>query len=115
MRKGIYERYGNKVNRMGYNVPIYVGNAVPVRLAEQMGRSMVLALSGGQSETESNDRRSITYCAVPVQLRLAIETRKGHKNKTDTNGAAKKGGAKSKRDVKPRRHKSVKARYVKHG
>ena len=28
-RKGIYERYGNKVNRMGYNVPIYVGKAVP--------------------------------------------------------------------------------------
>ena len=28
-KKGIYERYGNKVNRMGYNVPIYVGKAVP--------------------------------------------------------------------------------------
>ena len=27
-KKGIYERYGNKVNRMGYNVPIYVGKAV---------------------------------------------------------------------------------------
>lgn len=26
---GLYERYGNKVNRMGYNVPIYVGKAVP--------------------------------------------------------------------------------------
>ena len=28
-RSGIYERYGNKVNRTGYNVPIYVGKAVP--------------------------------------------------------------------------------------
>ena len=28
-KRGIYERYGNKVNRMGYNVPIYVGKAVP--------------------------------------------------------------------------------------
>ena len=28
-KKGIYERYGNKVNRMGYDVPIYVGKAVP--------------------------------------------------------------------------------------
>lgn len=28
-KKGIYERYGNRVNRMGYNVPIYVGKAVP--------------------------------------------------------------------------------------
>lgn len=28
-KKGLYERYGNKVNRMGYNVPIYVGKAVP--------------------------------------------------------------------------------------
>ena len=28
-KTGLYERYGNKVNRMGYNVPIYVGKAVP--------------------------------------------------------------------------------------
>ena len=33
-RKGIYERYGNKVNRMGYNVPIYVGKAVPKGCAD---------------------------------------------------------------------------------
>lgn len=28
-KTGLYERYGKKVNRMGYNVPIYVGKAVP--------------------------------------------------------------------------------------
>ena len=27
--EGIYERYGNKANRLGYNRPIYVGKAVP--------------------------------------------------------------------------------------
>lgn len=26
-KTGLYERYGNKVNRRGYNVPIYVGKA----------------------------------------------------------------------------------------
>lgn len=33
-KKGIYERYGNKVNRMGYYVPIYVGKAVPTRCSD---------------------------------------------------------------------------------
>lgn len=33
-KKGIYEQYGNKVNRMGYNVPIYVGKAVPTKCSD---------------------------------------------------------------------------------
>ena len=36
-KKGIYERYGNKVNRMGYNVPIYVGKAVSSSNGETAG------------------------------------------------------------------------------
>lgn len=56
----------------------------------------------------------IRYSSRPQQFRLAIETRTGHKGTTATNGAAKKGVAKSKAKVatKGKRKKSVKAKYV---
>ena len=49
-RKGIYERYGNKVNRMGYNVPIYVGKAVPKGDAD--GEAMSFDMLSCQEQLE---------------------------------------------------------------
>ena len=44
---------------------------------------------------------------------LPIEARKGYNGAAASKGAAKKDVAKSKRDARPGRLKSVKARYVK--
>ena len=54
-------------------------------------------------------------CRAPVQLRLAIEKRKGYKGAVKSKGVAKKGKAKPKTKsiTKSVRPKSVKARYVK--
>ena len=81
-----------------------IGNAVPVRLAEKMGRCMVSALSRNQSETASSNGRMTVYRRAPVQLRLAIENQKGYR------GAVK---PKPKLAAKTVRQKSVKARYSK--
>ena len=89
-----------------------IGNAVPVRLAEKMGRCMVSALLSAQGATRSNGGRLAAYRHAPIQLRLAIERKNGYKGK-----GAKKVIAmtKTKRNAKTGSLKSVKARYAKHG
>ena len=88
-----------------------IGNAVPVMLAEKMGRCMVSALSPEQVAVKSNDGHHVAYRHSPVQLRLAIEKRKCYKGRMAKKGAA---GLASKGVVaKAKRLKCVKARYVK--
>ena len=86
-----------------------IGNAVPVALAEKMGHCMIAALSSSNSKTMPNGESVISYRCAPVQLRLAIEKRKGYK------GGVAKRAAKSKPIVaaKVRQQKTVKAQYVK--
>ena len=92
-----------------------IGNAVPVQLAEQMGRSIVDALGGVQTLIA----RYPFHRTRPEQLRLAIEP-KNRKYKGAATGKAKsakesatnKDGAKK---TAAKRMKSVKARYVKRG
>ena len=70
-----------------------IGNAVPVRLAEKMGQQMMVALE---------------------QVHLA--TKKMYKAAEKGKGAKKVvAKAKTKRNAKAGRLKSVKARYAKHG
>ena len=100
-----------------------IGNAVPVALAKKVGQCMIAALSSHQVETVSGTRRMTVYRRVPVQLRLAIETKRWYKGSAAANGAAKKDparpaskgamNAKVRGAEKPKRAKSVKARYVK--
>ena len=69
-RKGIYERYGNKVNRMGYNVPIYVGKAVPKGDADGEAMSFDMLSCQEQLEfwhktsnyTNKDNERTPIYC-----------------------------------------------------
>ncbi len=92
-----------------------IGNAVPVRLAETMGRCMVAALSGNGSQSLPSDGYGVAYRCSPVQLRLAIEKRKKYKGSTATKAVAKKGATKpkSKGGKRVKRQKSVKAKYAK--
>ena len=86
-----------------------IGNAVPVALAEKMGHCMIAALSSSSSKTMPKGESVISYRYVPVQLRLAIEKRKGYKG-AEKNG---KGEPNTKDSATSRRMKSVKARYAK--
>ena len=92
-----------------------IGNAVPVKLAEQMGRSIADALGGVQTPIA----RYPLHRTQPVQLRLAIEPT-NRKYRGAANGkaepaekpAARKGVADKPAAKRP---ESVKARYGKRG
>ena len=88
-----------------------IGNAVPVRLAEKMGRCMVSAILSAQGATRSNCGRLAACRHAPIQLRLAIERKNGCNGKVAKKVASK---SKPKRNATTKRPKSVKARYVKH-
>ena len=92
-----------------------IGNAVPVMLAEKMGRCLASALSGIKAKTGQVNGHCITYRRVPVQLRLAIETKRGYKKAATSKGVTKniKANRKTNSGGKPLRMKSVMARYVK--
>ena len=87
-----------------------IGNAVPVKLAEQMGRSIVDALGGARIPVANYH----LHRTRPEQLRLAIEPKnrkyKGAAAKTDP---AKKAAATKNAAKKPavKRPKSIKSRY----
>lgn len=92
-----------------------IGNAVPVKLAEQMGRSIVDALGGIQSPVAKYP----LHRPRTEQLRLAIEptNRKykvaaSGKAKSAKKAVAKKDGAKK---LAAKRSKTVKAKYASHG
>ena len=92
-----------------------IGNAVPVKLAEQMGRSIVNALGGIQAPVAKYS----FHRPRTEQLRLAIEPKnmrykgaaKG-KTKAAKIAAPKKGVAKRPAAKRP---KSAKTRYAKRG
>ena len=94
-----------------------IGNAVPVLLAEKMGRSVINAL-GGVKPVKSV---ATTYCSRKPrmeQMRLAIEKTRGYKkgSRTAKGGTMKKRSAEtSKKSSAVKRPKSVKARYAKRG
>ena len=91
-----------------------IGNAVPVKLAEQMGRSIADALGGVQTPIA----RYPLHRTQPVQLRLAIEKKRGYRGAANGKAepaekpAARKGVADKPAANRP---KSVKARYGKRG
>ena len=87
-----------------------IGNAVPVLLAEKMGRQLVMSLSRNSDTIVEPECGFINARAKqPIQLRLAIEGRKKYVAKNKVNSKKGKNAAKAKRP------KSIKARYAKHG
>jgi len=94
-----------------------IGNAVPVQLAEKMGRQMIAALNGVRKDAGPIKIIYPKRAPVVEQLRLAIETKKKYKGVAKGRVSKKSSAAnpmlKGKASVKP--PKSVKARYGKHG
>ena len=90
-----------------------IGNAVPVLLAQKMGRQIVAALN---SNADTNDKMSVRYPSHKPrveQMRLAIEKKKPYK-RDKLKGV--KGCKESSLGIrKMTRPKSVKARYAKNG
>ena len=90
-----------------------IGNAVPVKLAETVGRSILEAIG----EVRPAATNYSLHRPRPEQMRLAIEKRKKYAGTaTGKARATKKAAAKKKVANKPvvKRPKSVKARYGKH-
>ena len=90
-----------------------IGNAVPVKLAETVGRSILEAIG----EVRPAATNYSLHRPRPEQMRLAIEKRKKYAGTaTGKARATKKATAKKKVANKPvvKRPKSVKARYGKH-
>ena len=77
-----------------------IGNAVPVMLAEKMGRALLAALNETRTTETARNRIVSNYTSSqPVQLRLALEKKRRQKTTS---------GTKEKAATKP---KSVKLRY----
>ena len=90
-----------------------IGNAVPVKLAEQMGRSIVEALGGIRASVAKYS----LHRPRPEQMRLAIETNRAYKGAADGKAkSARKATTKKKVSKKSaaKRPKTIRARYDKH-
>ena len=81
-----------------------IGNAVPVLLAEKMGRSVLNAL--GEVNTVATNYRS--HKPRMEQLRLAIEKKRGYKGATASKAQPANS---SKRKTGMKRPKSIRAKY----